>query len=374
MKAISYILEVDGSPLDTATLEAIQLVEVETHTRLADMLRLRLAIALDASASAWGFLDERIFERLTDIRVSVAVGSGDTTPLIDAKVIEVRPSFANAPGNSYLDVIAMDATVLMNLEEKVRPWPNMADSDIAEAIFGEYGLDTAVEPTQPTRQEDDTTIVQRCSDIQFLRQLADRNGFEVFVETNPDSGAAEGHFHAPRVDETPQGTLSISLAAETNVNTFNARYDMIRPATVSALGLDIDTRSNQSAEITAIGLEPLGDRVALGTDRPRHVLLSGTGLALAGELQTSAQAAVDRAAWAITAEGDLNTIAYGDVLRVRRPVMVRGAGTEFSGTYYVDRVHHVFTADGYEQRFALRRNARGVRTQDSFVEDDALPA
>ena len=39
----------------------------------------------------------------------------------------------------------MDPTVLMTLEEKVKPWPNMADSDIASAIFGDHGFTPDVE-------------------------------------------------------------------------------------------------------------------------------------------------------------------------------------------------------------------------------------
>jgi hypothetical protein len=53
---------------------------------------------------------------------------------------------------------------------------------------------------------------------------------------------------------------------------------------------------------------------------------------------------------------------------------VRGAGQQFSGTYYVERVHHVLTADSYKQSFTLRRNALGLSGRESFVETTALPA
>ena len=75
----------------------------------------------------------------------------------------------------------------------------------------------------------------------------------------------------------------------------------------------------------------------------------------------------DESAWALTAEGELDTAAYGAVLRAKRPVLVRGAGPRFSGTWYVERVLHTFTPDGYTQRFALRRNALGVTGQERFA-------
>ena len=104
------------------------------------------------------------------------------------------------------------------------------------------------------------------------------------------------------------------------------------------------------------------------------MLLAQTGLARTGELQTYAQAVVDRSAWSITAEGELNTVAYGKLLRAKQPVLVRGAGRQFSGLYYVERVTHTLTADTYVQGFTLKRNALGLTRKENFVEDQALPA
>ena len=104
------------------------------------------------------------------------------------------------------------------------------------------------------------------------------------------------------------------------------------------------------------------------------MLPSRTGLVRAGELQTYAQAVVDQSSFAITARGELNTVAYNGILRAKRPVSVRGAGRQFSGTYYVERVSHIFTADSYKQSFSLRRNAVGLSGREKFVETTALPA
>jgi phage protein D len=303
----------------------------------------------------------------------VKVGSASIVPLINAYVIGTSGEFSNQPGHSVFDVVAMDATVLMNLEEKVRAWPDMTDSDIAAAIFGDYGFTPQVKQTQPSRQEVDYITTQRGTDIQFLRYLARRNGYEVYVETNPASGDVEGHFHPPQLDQPPQTALTVNMGETTNVNTFKARFDMLRPTFAQVTGLDIETQSEQPAQIESQALTGLGGESTLSSDRPRRVLLSQTGLAQTGELQTYAQAVVDRSAWTITAEGELNTAAYNGVLRAKRPVNVRGAGRQFSGTYYVERVLHTFTGEGYTQKFSLRRNALGLTGQESFVEDNALP-
>jgi phage protein D len=366
-------LLINGVPADPDLLAAIQQIEVEDHADMADMLRLRVAIGVSECGRSWTVLDDDLFRRLANVRIMVTVGSSLAEPLIDAYVIETNASFANQPGQSVLNVVAMDPTVLMNLEEKVRPWPNMADSDIATTIFGEYGFTPQVEQTQPPRQEVDYTTVQRGTDIQFLRRLAERNGYECYVEMNPLTGVIEGHFHPPRLEQRPQGVLSVNMGEATNVNSFNARYDMLRPTTAQVTGLDIETQSEQPAQAESLALAGLGREPALPGDRPRRVLLSQMGLAQTGELQSYAQAVVDRSAWAITADGELHTVAYGGILRAKRPVLVRGAGRQFSGTYYVEKVLHTFTGDGYTQRFTLRRNALGLTGQERFVEDWALP-
>jgi len=374
--AVTYTLSIDGAPAGQDLLQAIQQIEVEDHATMADMLRLRVVIGVKDGCAGWSFIDDAIFSRLVKLRVDVAVGSGRAETLINAFIIETNATFANQPGASILDVVAMDPTVLMNLQEKIKPWPNMADSDVANAIFGDpaYKFTSVVDRTKWKRQENEQTLIQRGTDIQFLQQLAQRNGFECFVETDGLTGVIQGHFHAPRVGEPPQGVLSVNMGDATNVNAFNARHDMLRPATAQATNLDVASRSDQQAQVSNSALSTLGKQTALEAQRQRRVLPSQTGLARTGELQAYAQAVVDQSALAITADGELNTVAYGGLLRAKRPVLVRGAGQQFSGTYYVERVHHVLTADSYKQSFTLRRNALGLSGQESFVANTALPA
>ncbi len=375
MPEVKYTLTIDGAPADSDLLQAIQQIEVEDHANMADMMRLRVTIGVKDGCSGWSFVDDGLFSRLTNLRISVSVGSGRSETLMNAYVIETDANYANQPGASVLNVVAMDPTVLMNLEEKVKRWPNMSDSEIASAVFSapEYKFTPVVDDVSWKRQENDITVMQRGTDIQFLQQLAHRNGFEMFVETNGATGIIEGHFHAPRLDDPPQGVLSVNMRDATNVNSFNARFDMLRPATAEAANIDAGERENQQAQSNNTRDTMLGRSTTLDTQRPRRVLPSQTGLVKAGELQTYVQAVTDRSALAITAEGELNTVAYGGVIRAKRTLLVRGAGI-YSGKYIVERVHHVFTGDSYSQSFTLRRNATGLSGRESFVESTALNA
>lgn len=375
MPAVTYTLSLEGVPVSQDLLQAIQQIEVEDHARMADMLRLQVVIGVKDGCSGWAFVDDGIFERLAHIRISVAVGSGRAETLINAYIIETNASFGNQPGSSILNVVAMDPTVLMNLQQIVKPWPNRSDSDIAREIFTspDYTFTPIIDPTNWRRQENEQTVIQRGTDIQFLQELARRNGFEIYIETNGLTGAVEGHFHAPRFDLPPQGVLSVNMRDATNVNSFNARFDMLRPTTVQTTNLDVETGEDQQSQITSSRRTTLGRTTSLAGQRPRLVLPAQTGLARTGEQQPFAQAVADESALSITAEGELNTVAYGGLMRAKRPILVRGAGQQFSGAYYVERVHHVLTSESYKQNFTLRRNALGLSGRETFVASTALP-
>lgn len=370
MPAISFTLFIGGAPASQELLQAVQQIQVEDHATMADMLRMRVTIGIKDGCAGWAFVDDGIFRRLTPMRLDVAAGGGRSETLINAFVIETNASFANQPGQSVLNVVAMDPTVKMNLDEKVKPWPNMSDSEIATEIFSsrDYRFTSVVDSTSWKRQENDQTVIQRGTDIQFLQQLAWRNGYEVYVETNGLTGAIEGHFHRPRLDESPQGVLSVNMRDATNVNSFSARFDMLRPTTAQARSLEVGSHDTQQGQASSSALPSLGRETALNGTQRRRILPSGTGLVRTGELQPFTQALADQSALAITADGELNTFAYEGILRAKRPILVRGAGQQFSGTYYVERVEHVLSGDSYRQSFTLRRNAMGLSGRETFVD------
>lgn len=362
-KELSYELKIAGQPADADVIAAIQQVEVEEHVEMADMLRLRLAVNVKDDGSGWVILDGGTFDRLADIELTALVGAATRIKLFKGYVVEVRCSLSAEPGQSTVDVVCMDPTALMDLEETIKEWPNMADSSIAQSIFGNYNFTPDVDTTQPTRQVDDETVIQRGTDIQFLQELAERNGFECYVETT-DAGTT-GHFHAPRLSSQPQAVLAVAVGGSTSVTGFAGRYEMLTATSATIAQVDVSNQQTQNTQITSGSLNSLGSTPTVGTSQPRVTLLSQTGLSDAGAMQTYAQAYVDRSSWAITAEGEAQTAVLGTVLRAKSLVLVTGAGSVFSGNYYVLRVLHVFSPDGYVQKFTLRRNALGLQGSES---------
>ena len=77
------------------------------------------------------------------------------------------------------------------------------------------------------------------------------------------------------------------------------------------------------------------------------------------ETRARAVAMANEASMRIRATGELDGALYGHVLLPALPVRVDGVGSRNGGIYYVDKVTHAFTPDGYRQQFELIRNATG---------------
>jgi hypothetical protein len=58
----------------------------------------------------------------------------------------------------------------------------------------------------------------------------------------------------------------------------------------------------------------------------------------------------------VTGNGTLDVLRYGQPLRARRLVGVRGAGPAFDGLHFVRQVTHTLRRGEYKQQFRLSRN------------------
>jgi phage protein D len=277
----------------------------------------------------------------------------------------------------------MDTCVLMSMEDKIATWPDKSDGDIVRQIVSAYNVQVEVDTTSPTRQANDTTIVQRGTDIQFVRQIAQRNGLEFYFETDKDSSEVKGYCRAPQLQGTPQPDLAIQFGEESNLRSFSARLDGIRPLNVKVRQVDVKGNAANTGQASSTQLDLLGGNPSEGlvggqlasvvspAEASAQMRLLGTPASDSTEQQTIAQAVRDEAAWFITATGEINSEAYGSVLRPRRLVQVKGAGTQYSGKYYVTRVRHQIGNDGsYTQTFDARRNARDLDGSEQFGGSD----
>ena len=370
MAAETWALLVDGTPAGPDVLAAVVDVVAEVDLEQAGVLRLRLSTS--PGSTTWSLVDDGTFARLARLTLVATVGLGLPTVVVDAHVVETATTFDEEPGISSLEVVALDATAVMNLEEKVRPWANLPDSLIAATVFAEHGLVPVTAPTTTVRTELETTVMQRDSDIRFLRHLARRNGFDVYVQPTPVPGVVEGHFHPPLVDLPPQAVLTLGMGQAGNLGRLEVREDSIAAVSATVAGVDVASAREVSASSGAATSHPLGATPAHAPGA-RATLPPAGGSGTAGEVATLAGAVSDRSAWTLTATGSVDTSVLGSLLVPGRPVLVRGVGRRYGGAWQVTRVRHHLTVDRHRQEFTLRRNATDLTGAESFVADLALP-
>jgi hypothetical protein len=367
-------------------LTALQKIEVETSTEMASVFRLRFG--LEQADGDWNLVmpqyEELLFRPLTPVQIRIQVGIDIPKAVINGYITQQKVLYDDEGGASTMEITGMDATMLMNLQEKVIRWPIPDDGAIATAVFGQYGIMPRVSPSVPFNLDPTDMTVQRGTDIRFLRRLAQRNGFECYVQPQAQTGIDFGYFGPPtNLPGMQETVLNVKMGAETNVSEFMIRYDMVKPTLALSAGIDVTTRARSFARSAAPpitpppigGLYPSGApmgvqdatvRAMAGAHPPPIVLPAQTGqMALPG-LAVVNQAIANRSSWAIVAEG---TVGEGvGVLFAGATVNVRGAGLAFNGAYYVTRVTHTLECGAYTQKFEARRNAIGMSGTEVYVQ------
>jgi hypothetical protein len=387
----AYSLTFDSNPADDALYGDVRELEVDERLDSATTFRLRVGLTKQAGGD-WNYPSDDRFSLFTNVGVSVgfagsaetdafgnAIGGGGLEPVFDGYITQVNVHMGADADDVYLEACGMDASVLLSLEEKAATWPNMADSDIVQQIVSDYGYNVQVEPTQPVRQDTDTLVIQRTNDAQFVRSLARRNGYEFYFRKDPSSGDINCTFGPPNLAGTPQPDLSIQFGEDNNLMSFEAVMTGLRPLAVDVQQLDAPAKQSNdgnagSIQLTSLGQNDLSALIASklnGLVTPlvdqAQMLLVAQPTADATELQTVAQAVRDEAGWFIAATGEINSNAYGQVLRTGGLVLVKGAGQQYSGNYYVTRVTHLIKSSGsYVQHFEARRNALEVDGSEQF--------
>lgn len=351
MQHENLAIEIDGAAVEGLYDDLVSL-EVELDEELAGMFRMTVAIQLHADGT-WSYLDD---ERFTIWKpVTITAGLDDNTePLLSGYLTHVRPDFGATLDQCRLEVWGMDASVLMDREDKLKDWPSKKDSDIAREIFNTYGLTPDVTDTDVVHDEQVSTIIQRETDIRFLKRLALRNGFECFVD------GETGYFRPPQVNAAPQPVLAVHFGDETNVNSLRLEVNALKSADAAMHQVDPASKevldaASQPGQQPALGAKAAADYLGPGM-QPAKVFIGQTLTTGSAEMTALCQGLYDQGEWFVTGEGEVAANQYGNVLKPRGTVTIKGIGETYSGVYYISHVTHQFSGDGYTQSFRIKRN------------------
>lgn len=360
----------DGEALSGSLLADLTRVEVRESDNDPTVAILRFKLQQSETGELLPIDDER-FEPLARVAVEVGAPGGAPIRLIEGHVAWLRPHFETVESNGYVEVVVLDPAVLLDAEDRAVAWPGQTDSEVAEAIFGRYGIAAEVTDAAERHQEDRYLLVQRETDWRFLRRLARRNGFRVWFE--PDgSGGNTGHFAPRPLDEEPQADLAMIQDGA------NLRW------------LDVQWRSAGHVRAAGAAIDPLAKKVvrtdgqaaasASGSADPAELVDSALGAAggatasgwmvdppaTDAALRAAGTGAADDARFVLEARGELDPALYRGLLRARRPVLIKGVGKRLAGAWYVRAVRTSIVDGKLAQTFVAERNALGLLGTEGF--------
>lgn len=371
---------VAGSPLEPAVLAQMTRAEVRESDSDPSVLALRFRLVQHQDGE-FGPLDDDVLEPGVVLSFEVEPPGGLTQRLFEGPITHIRPHFETVESNAYVEVLAMDAAVMLDAEERVVAWPNMKDSDVVSEVLSGYQIPVEADDTAVLYDEDRQLLVQRGTDWRFLQYLARRNGARFYFEYDDTQKQVVAHFEAPKLDDAPQPDVVI-LQDGSCLNWADLQLVATGPVTATAAALDpIGKQIVRGDGATALAL--LGDDdaaaavesglKAAGATASRTLVRDPFPLDEAIGAETTA--ATDEARLVIELRAELDPSLYRGLLRPRRTVLVRGVGRRFSGVFYVQSVRTTLEGGTLLQSFVARRNATGQTGREDFGQSaEEVPA
>jgi hypothetical protein len=288
--------------------------------------------------------------------------------LIDGIITNRQFSPGNQPGLGTMTLTGEDVSVMMDMTKKRANYPVMSEPLIALAIiasYAQFGLIPIVIPPTSIDQPLPTgrTPVQQATDLEHLKTMGERFGHVFYIEAGPVPGTNMAYWGPPKRASLPQRALTVSMGPQTNVQSINFTYNGLAPMIVVDEIQDNDLNIKVPI-MTFVGtrVPPLALMPALPTQLPnvRTTLLERSAGLNLSEAYSRAQGVTDKSIDSVvTAQGELDALQYGGVLKPRGIVGVRGAGFTHDGFYYVKSVSHSISKGQYKQRFSLTREGTG---------------
>jgi phage protein D len=350
---LGIAIAVGGSP----DQELAGAVWVEVHERMGEMTTYRIRYDIDISEGDLPMLVDGRTDAGSELSV-IAPVDGKNNYLVKGPVTGQQVHLEHGGAGSFVEVSGSDTSIAMDRETKTTLWSDVTDSDAVTAIVAQYGYVPDVDSTDAGHYETKHTMVQRDTDLQFVRRLARRNGF-IFWITCDELGIETAHFKRPPVDGGAEGELIINLESN-NLSTLDINWDSERPTSVVAAQLDLNDKSDIDGDVSKSPLRSLGDKALdeIATEtRSIHIAAAVDG---SGDLQSRGEGALIEAGWFIHATCQTTIFALKSLVRAHTVINLRGAGSRFSGKYFVAGVRHTIDAAEHRMDVELIRNGWGA--------------
>jgi phage protein D len=345
------VIRVDGAEISTLYPFLVQ-VTANCGRMPADTAQLVFASLRDDRGS-WSVQDAGILAPWKSIVIEAAFGRR-SEEVFRGVIRSVNADYPTDAGSATVTVECQDDSLRLDRTQQRKAWgaeAPVSDQTILAQLVANHSLTPHPDNGNGAA---DLVLNQDATDIAFLRERAEANGYELMFREG------QVYFGPMRLSGMPQATILVYAGPATNCLSFKVVADGHQPDQVAfdvapVTGTEVVSRS-LSSDLPLLGTSPATDDGSLG-DFTWRLTRPGTGDA--EQLTALAQRQVNEAAMRVRAEGELDGTLYGHVLKPGATVGVDGVGDWLGGIYYVDQVNHRFDTHGYQQQFKLMRNAYG---------------
>jgi hypothetical protein len=297
------------------------------------------------------------------LRVILMVTFGGLPQVIMDGIIQHHEVVPDAmQGSSKLVVTGQDLSALMDLIDfSGLPYPGMSPDIRVLTILSKYAAFGIVPEVIPVPVPDIPIPVeqipsQKSTDLAYIEHLAKEAGYVFYITPGPLPGMNQAYWGPQVRIGIPQPALSVNMDSWTNVESLNFRY---QPQTsVIPIVFLQDQTTKVVLPIPIPPVTPFNPPLGLVVPVPQKIepLTNTAKLSPANALMQGFAKSVETAD-VVTGDGTLDVVRYGQVLRARSLVGVRGAGLAFDGLHFVDSTTHRLKPGEYKQSFVLKRNA-----------------
>jgi len=294
--------------------------------------------------------------------VIVVIVSGTPHVIMDGVVTNHQIAPGSDASHSTLSITGEDLTVLMDkIDFSGFPFPaTPAEGRVALLLlkYAFLGLIPLIIPSVLMDVPIPTTRIpaQKGTDLAYIKELAEKVGYVFYLDPGPAPGANVAYWGPQIKVGAPQRALNINMDAHTNVESLTFTFDN----NVNAIPIVFyyEELSKAVIPIPIPPITPLNPPLGLIPPIPTRLQPVSDDLSKRSLPQSIMIGLAKAAQWAeaVSAKGELDVLRYGSVLKPRKLVGVRGAGTAYDGLYYVKSVTHKIKAGEYKQSFELSRN------------------
>lgn len=294
------------------------------------------------------------------VMIVVTINSMPTV-MMDGLITKQEVSGSNEPGQSTLTITGEDLSVAMDQQEfNGIPYPAMPAVARVALIIAKYALFGMIPLVIPQIFTDvpipvDKIPTHEGTDLSYIQKLAKDAGYVFYVEPGPLPGMNTAYWGPEIKLGVPQPALNLGMDAHSNVEALSFAVDNTKSSLPIVFIQNQLTKFPIPLPIPDISLAnpPLGALPPL----PKSInLMKETAKMSPMAALSKGLAAAAGSADVVTATGSVDVLRYGNVLKARQLVGVRGAGPAFDGLYYVKTVSSTLKAGEFKQSFTLTRN------------------